>query len=85
MNSIKKVKELDILSGIAILLVVLLHSNAYYIWDIYPSVTSNFTIFIENLLCNITAPAVPIFIFISGYKFAINDINTNFKKFIQKN
>lgn len=84
MDSIRKVKELDILSGIAILLVVLLHSNAYYIWHIYPSVTSNFTIFIENLLCNITAPAVPIFIFISGYKFAINDVNTNLKKFIQK-
>lgn len=78
----KYLPELQVLSGIAILCVVLIHSNAYYLFN-----TLNLTSYADagfkiQLLDNFIHGAVQIFIFISGFKYALHDINTPYKKYI---
>ena len=65
-NSKLKLQELEILSGISIVFVVLLHSNAYYITHILNISSYIYGGFTENILSNLIFSAVPIFIFISS-------------------
>lgn len=83
-NSKLKLQELEILSGISIVFVVLLHSNAYYITHILNISSYIYGGFTENILSNLIFSAVPIFIFISGYKYALNNINDNYTVFFRK-
>ena len=75
--TINKIKELDILSGIAIIMVVLIHADRFYVRNIL-----NLDAYLNagikvNILDNLIWAAVPIFIFISGYKYYLNIISTN--------
>lgn len=80
----EKIKELDIFSGISILCVVLIHSNSFYMSEIL-----NFNSFAEScfsikLLDNFVTASVAMFIFIAGYKYALNNLNDDYKKYVLK-
>ena len=74
---------MNIYSGLAILYVVLIHSNTYYTLNILKSSYQNADILVR-VLSNIIGIAVPMFIFISGYKYSLNNKNENYKKFAYK-
>ena len=70
-------KNLKVYSGISILFVVLIHSNAYYLNHISLNETSN----VMKLLINMEHIAVPMFIFIAGYKYELTKKNRDIKKY----
>ena len=95
----QKLNELQIYSGIAILFVVLIHTNYTFLmtlpwfkyadirWMFYYLKTpenslSTFPYFF-NLIDKITHVAVPMFIFIAGYKYAYND-KISYKEYFAK-
>ncbi len=80
----KRVKELQVFSGIAILLVVLLHSNAFYLTNILKLEAYTQANFWVKLLNNIVVNAVAMFIFIAGYKYALNNTEDNYKEYVLK-
>jgi len=80
----KRVKELDVFSGIAILCVVLIHSNAFYLMSVLNLQIYEDANFLVRLLDNFVHGAVPMFIFIAGYKYALNNINDNYTEYVLK-
>lgn len=73
-------KELDGYAGIAILFVIFIHANAYYLSAL------NLRSYISDgiglyLLDNIIHIAVPIFIFIAGFKFQLNNNINDFQDY----
>ncbi|MFR5273298.1 acyltransferase family protein [Intestinibacter bartlettii] len=79
-----KLSELEVFSGIAILYVVLIHCNSYYLLNILNLQAYENAYFYIRLLDNFVHAAVPMFIFISGYKYALNNINEDYKKYVSK-
>lgn len=80
----KVLKELDIFSGIAILCVVLIHSNAFYLSNVLNLQSYKDATFSVRVLDNFVHSAVPMFIFIAGYKYALNNIDNNYKEYVLK-
>ena len=78
----KVLKELDIFSGIAILCVVLIHSNAFYLSNVLNLQSYKDATFSVRVLDNFVHSAVPMFIFIAGYKYALNNIDNNYKEYV---
>lgn len=76
----EKKSELEIYSGIAILFVVIIHCNAYYIKNINDI---KIPIYIE-IISNIVDIAVPMFIFIAGYKYYLNNTYDNYNIYCKK-
>ncbi|OOM80437.1 acyltransferase [Clostridium sp. BL-8] len=82
MNESKKwIPELQSFSGLAIIFVVLIHATAYYLLSVLHMTYFEETDYITRLVDNLIHGAVPIFIFIAGYKYALNDLNIPYKKF----
>lgn len=77
-------KEITVYSGIAILFVVLVHSNSFYMSNIIHVKTPEDSPFVVRLLDYYIKGSVSMFIFIAGYKYALKDINTNYKIYIKK-
>lgn len=97
----QKLKELQVYSGIAIIFVVLIHSScsflnsssylqhSYIRWMFYYIDNSKSTFFsfptIYNFIDRIIHIAVPMFIFIAGFKYAFNfDKNISYKEYLSK-
>ncbi|KKY02239.1 hypothetical protein VN21_04240, partial [Paraclostridium benzoelyticum] len=80
----QKLKELEAYSGIAIICVVLIHSNAYNLLKILHLKSYIEGPFYMRLVDNLIHASVPMFIFISGYKFALNDKNKVYKNLVSK-
>ncbi|MGE5678487.1 MAG: acyltransferase family protein [Pseudomonadota bacterium] len=80
----KKRTELQVYSGIAILFVVILHSNAYYLMNVVklPSYIQS-SLFI-HIVDRIVHAAVPMFIFAAGFKYEMNNRNEGYKEFFLK-
>lgn len=72
-------RYLTVYSGVAILFVLLIHSNAYYLHHI----NENERFILMKLFINIINIAVPMFIFIAGYKYELTKKNRD-KKSITK-
>lgn len=68
-----KLQELQVFSGIAILCVVLVHNNAIYLLSILNLQEYSKADFSVRLLDDLINAAVPMFVFISGYKYALNN------------
>lgn len=75
MKSVKK--YLTIYSGVAILFVLLIHSNAYYLHY----VNENEDIILMKVFINIINIAVPMFIFIAGYKYQLTNKSRDLKEY----
>lgn len=80
----KKLPELQVFSGIAILCTVLIHCNAYYLLHVLNLKSYLDDAFIVRLLDNFIHASVPMFIFIAGYKYALNNINEEYRKYALK-
>lgn len=80
----KKRTELQVYSGIAILFVVILHSNAYYLMNVVrlPSYIQS-SLFI-HIVDRIVHAAVPMFIFAAGFKYEMNNRTEAYKEFFHK-
>lgn len=65
-------RELDVLSGIAIIFVVLIHANAQYLRNVLNLQNYYKGGYFLLAINKIIFVAVPIFIFIAGYKYHIN-------------
>lgn len=76
--------ELNVYSGIAILFVVLLHSNAYYLANILKLSSYLSRGMFLNIVDKIIHVAVPMFIFIAGYKYQMNNKDDPYGEFIMK-
>lgn len=70
-------KELNSLSGIAIIFVVLIHINAQNQW------AYKYPFFIEVIMNTIFC-AVPIFVFIAGFKYSMHESKYNFMNFAKR-
>lgn len=81
----KILPELQVLSGIAILFVVLIHSNAYYLVSILGLQSYASTHFSANLLDNLIHGAVPIFVFLSGYKYQLRNSKKGYFQYVYRN
>jgi peptidoglycan/LPS O-acetylase OafA/YrhL len=82
MNKIKNwVPELQSLSGLAIIFVVLIHATAYYLLSVLNRSSFEEVDFITRLVDNFIHGAVPMFIFVAGYKYALNNINKPYKEY----
>lgn len=60
-------KDLNIYSGIAILFVLLIHSNAFYLHHI----NSSEKFILMKAFMKVINIAVPMFVFIAGYKYEL--------------
>ena len=76
----KKLNELDVLSGIAIIFVVLIHTNIVASETFINLRINRYYIVFSNFL-NLS---VPIFLFVSGIKYQIIEKNYSYRKFIKK-
>lgn len=84
MNKTKKwVPELQSFSGLAIIFVVLIHSTAYYLLSVQHKTYFEEVDYVTRLVDNLIHGAVPMFIFIAGYKYALNDIDVPYRKFVK--
>ena len=82
MEKIKKYEpSLQSFSGIAIIFVVFIHANSYYLLSVLKKTSYEEVYFTTRLLDNFIHGAVPMFIFISGYKYILNDINKSYKEY----
>ena len=80
----KHLEEVQVYSGIAILFVTLIHSNAFYVLSFLHSKSYISAGFIFNLLDKVVHVAVPMFIFIAGYKYKLNDKDETYIKIFYK-
>lgn len=80
----KHLNELQVYSGIAILFVTLIHGNAYYLFKVLQLKSYVDSGVFFNLIDKIVHIAVPMFIFIAGYKFMINNRNEKLVDFLKK-
>ncbi|APC42201.1 acyltransferase family protein [Clostridium estertheticum] len=80
----KHLSELQVYSGIAILFVTLIHSNAFFLLSILHLKTYVEVGFVFTLVDKVVHVAVPMFIFISGYKYEMQDKNEKYTKLMYK-
>jgi len=75
------VPELQSLSGLAIIFVVLIHATAYYLLSVLNRTSFEEVDFVTRLVDNLIHGAVPMFIFVAGYKYALNNIDKPYKEY----
>jgi|GEM_PF-2677258 len=85
MDKVKKwVPELQSLSGLSIIFVVLIHATSYYLLSVLHRSSFENVDYSTRLVDNLIHGAVPMFIFIAGYKYALNDSDKPYKEFIKR-
>ena len=79
-----KCPELTVMSGIAIIFVLSIHACSYCLKCLYPNMgyaeADSFLLIFDNLV----TPAVPMFLFASGFKYALRDTETPYFTFLKK-
>lgn len=77
--------ELNVLSGIAVLCVLAIHGCGSALNMFYSGRASYAAADVWlRAMSNLVAPAVPIFLFVSGYKYSANDVQTPYSTFLKK-
>jgi len=77
-------KELQVFSGIAILFVTLIHSNGFFlskVLHLQSYIGGGLAFYMSDKIVHV---AVPIFIFISGYKYGMSDKNEEYGTMVCK-
>ena len=81
----RRYDELTVMSGIAILFVVAIHGCGSALTRFYPAGATYADVgLLVRALNNFVAPAVPMFLFVSGFKYSANDVNTPYLVFLKK-
>ena len=80
----RKRTELQVYSGIAILFVVILHSNAYYLMNVVKLQAYIQSSLFIHIVDRIVHAAVPMFIFAAGFKYEMNNRNDTYQEFFLK-
>lgn len=77
--------ELTVMSGIAIIFVLAIHGCGSALKTYYPGGAgyANTGILLRTI-SNVVSPAVPMFLFVSGFKYAVNDKQTPWVDFLKK-
>lgn len=73
--------ELQSLSGLAIIFVVLIHATSYYLSRVLNRTSFDEVDFVTRLVDNLIHGAVPMFIFVAGYKYALINIDKPYKEY----
>lgn len=77
--------ELTVMSGIAIIFVLAIHGCGSALKSFYPDgATYTETSVWLRTFSNLAAPAVPMFLFVTGFKYAANDTQTPYFAFLKK-
>ena len=76
--------ELTCMSGMAILMVLTIHACAACLGSLYPAMTYGEADYILRTIRNLANAAVPMFVFSSGCKYALHDLNTSYWVFLKK-
>lgn len=76
--------ELTCMSGIAILMVLMIHASASCLGSLYPSMTYAEADYVLRVIRNLVTAAVPMFVFASGCKYALHDLDTPYRNFLKK-
>ena len=81
----KHCPELTVMSGLAIAFVIMIHAIASCHSSLFPNEASYAECgFFMCMLRNVVSTAVPMFIFVSGFKYALNDSRTPYFTFLKK-
>jgi len=75
------IPELQSFSGLAIIFVVLIHATSYYLLSVLKKTSFEEVDFATRLVDNLIHGAVPMFIFVAGYKYALNNIYKSYKEY----
>lgn len=85
MKQRKYYDELTVMSGIAIIFVLAIHGCGSALKSFYPGdATYAAADLWLRTISNFVAPAVPMFLFVSGFKYAANDAQTPYLAFLKK-
>ena len=85
MKQRKHYDELTVMSGIAILFVLAIHGCGRALKNFYPDSATYADVGIWlRTISNFVSPAVPMFLFVSGFKYAANDAQTPYVAFLKK-
>lgn len=76
--------ELTVMSGLAIIMVLLIHAGGSYLDVSFPGMSYAQTGAPLHLFSCLISPAVPVFIFLAGYKYALHDMNTAYSTWLKK-
>ena len=76
---------LTAMSGIAILFVLIIHGCGNVLTNFYPgnATYANADLWLRTF-SNLAAPAVPMFLFAAGFKYAANDTQTPYVAYLKK-
>lgn len=80
----KRCPELTVMSGIAIIFVLLIHACGSCLGYLYPGMGYEDADVFLRTLNNLVTPAVPMFLFASGFKYALHDTGTPYRTFLKK-
>ena len=80
----KRCPELTVMSGIAIIFVLLIHACGSCLGYLYPGMGYEDADVFLRTLNNLVTPAVPMFLFASGFKYALHDTDTPYWTFLKK-
>ena len=80
----KRRPELTVMSGIAIIFVLLIHAGGSCLGYLYPAMGYEDADVFLRTLNNLVTPAVPMFLFTSGFKYAPHNTFTPYRTFLKK-
>lgn len=80
----KRRPELTVMSGIAIIFVLLIHAGGSCLGYLHPGMGYEDADVFLCTLSNLITPAVSMFLFASGFKYALHDANTPYWTFLKK-
>lgn len=80
----KKQPELTTMTGMAIVMVLLIHASASYLGTFFPGMSYLQAGKLLHLFSQLISPAVPMFIFLAGFKYALRDMNTAYGTWLKK-
>lgn len=79
----KHLPELTAMSGSAIVFVLFIHACGSCLGYLYPGSDYAETDIFLLTLRNVVTPAVPMFLFSSGFKYALHDLDTPYFSFLK--
>lgn len=80
----KKQPELTAMTGMAIVMVLLIHAGGSCLGTCFPGMSYLQAGKVLHVFSLLVSPAVPMFIFLAGYKFALRDKETSYPAWLKK-